>query len=346
MLDNSEKLVPSDMTFTVASKNNLDSLMQDSFQIANFANTVDPTAAELLMVGIGTKLVKNFTSSFQTSLSLPFMEFECRRLTSCNLGTQKYAFNFCDLLLSNIREKLRPEIITGQTTTFTEVLKRALDKPFKSKYFSEDLNRAKEQDLCSLYKALNGVYSTVEDTLVGRAHKLALVCKIAENLHMDRNEKLNALLNSIHNFHVLTSEVSMKSIKIVLNSVFLTNDLCRYLAVDTYYFAIIQFYKLITEEKVYRIEAHFNIFKDPTLRFSLLLIQTALSNFEVILKRHTKVTVEALPLFENHNSFKYYFEDYNAHNEKITTTIKRYINNLEGIYNSLKQRIEQKNHSC
>ncbi|KAG2375080.1 hypothetical protein C9374_010084 [Naegleria lovaniensis] len=199
-------LQPADITFIsmvmfdMALKTKDSTFLQDSFILATYANTIDPVGSESLMVRIGEHIIDHY-SSFPWYLSHQFVEFVCRRISTCNMGSPRFAIKYCDLLLHNIAESRRDPILSN-TFEYTEDLKRVLEKGFETKYFKEDIERFKQtKDLHHIYKALNSVYNTSQDTFtVNRAHKLAEIVKVVKqaNEKMDSIEIFIILLNSVH----------------------------------------------------------------------------------------------------------------------------------------------------
>lgn len=141
MLCNVDQLAPSDLTllafvtFDIGSKAKLEPLIQDSFLFANFANSIDPVGAELLMISIGSMLETNFTV-YSWPYSYRLIEFVCRRLATCNLSSEKYLCKYWDLAMVNLKRDQRDQIL-APTNEYTENLKSALDDSKSSNFYVE-----------------------------------------------------------------------------------------------------------------------------------------------------------------------------------------------------------------
>ena len=196
-----------------------------------------------MLCSIGAKLLDMYSDLKYENEYHSFLEFVCRRISTCNTGKKKYASeHYCKLLLDNVKLNLRPPIL--ETHEYTEDLKCVLDKPFKTKYFEEDLVKFEKGDPKSIYKALHSVYSDKTFNLFfTRAHKLATIDRTAleKGYMLDFNERLVLLCNCIHNFHIILTKFK-NSVSFSKGSRIFKNSI---LDIDAYDYAISNYVELI-----------------------------------------------------------------------------------------------------
>ncbi|KAL9643034.1 hypothetical protein ABK040_003836, partial [Willaertia magna] len=290
-------------------------LLRESFLIANYANIVDPIGSERILILIGSELV-NYLLKYdkKTGDYNLLLEFVLRRISTSNTGrmNKDFAQTYCNVLLYNVNNGYRPPI-TINSVEFTKDLKRAqLDKKIMN-FLEEDLEKfKKEGDVRHLYKAIHTVYSDSSKTFNSKAHKLALICSLDFKCDfMDDWERMIALFNSIHNFHVIFKNNHSDTEFIRVNSWINNNCSSNVLNIDAYVYVVETLVDLLKQDKPSNKKETRPSMTIPSLRFIKkldlvfpdILLLLSLDNLQFILGKLKKMKGKEDFLYQSLDAF-------------------------------------------